>query len=531
MKNLNLYIPLIIFFISNFIAFLFLLRFHMHMFQLSSYSLIEERRFLKEHFYPILGRVIGSVFSLVIIIIPGIFYLIIVPLINLITSFGNRDKKMDKIPLKYTPRVKRLFITSIIMYIVLSLLSSITLKNLPFKFTALILQAIHFIPAYIIILANKINAPIEKSINEKFINEARQILKSKKDMKVIGITGSFGKTSMKNAVSRLLEGDYNLIKTPGNYNTTLGVVITIRNEMTPLHDLFVCEMGAKGVGEIKEICDLVEPDIGILTSIGPMHLESFGSLENIEKTKFELIDSLDENGIAVLNYDNEIIKNHKIKGKKILSYAIENEDALYRPYNITTSYKGSKFLMKLPGDKKEYEFDTKLLGAHNVLNIAGAIAVAHHLGMDGDKIIQRVRMIEQTPHRLELKRTNFGLMIDDAYNSNPTGSKAAIDVLSQFEGLKILITPGMVELGEKQDEENYKFAKYASKFCDYIFLVGKVHTLPLQNGINEEIQRGSFDKNRLFVVNNINDAIEQVTNIKSDLEKIVLFENDLPDNY
>ena len=138
-------------------------------------------------------------------------------------------------------------------------------------------------------------------MNRWYINDAKKIIKNCPDLLVIGITGSFGKTSVKYFLDELLSVKYNVLKTPGNFNTTLGVVKTIRSSLRATHDIFLCEMGAKNIGDIKEICDIVHPKMGIITSVGEMHLESFKSIENVRKTKFELADSLPENGKIFLN--------------------------------------------------------------------------------------------------------------------------------------------------------------------------------------------------------------------------------------
>jgi UDP-N-acetylmuramoyl-tripeptide--D-alanyl-D-alanine ligase len=270
--------------------------------------------------------------------------------------------------------------------------------------------------------------------------------------------------------------------TPKNYNTTLGVTRTIRDELQATHEIFICEMGATRVNDIKEICDIVKPKYGIITSIGPQHLESFKSIENVVKTKFELADSLSEDGIVFLNYDNKYIKNNKIKQNKI-TYGIEKTKGKhYQAYDISATDKGLSFKMK-DENNQEYVFNTKVLGKHNIVNIAGCIAVASKLGIPMKTLVQRVKLIEPVEHRQQLIESGSDLIIDDAYNSNPSGAESALYTLSMFEGEKILITPGMIELGEKQYDCNFEFGKQAAKVCDYIILVGKKQTKPIYEGI------------------------------------------------
>ena len=262
--------------------------------------------------------------------------------------------------------------------------------------------------------------------------------------------------------------------TPGNFNTTLGVVRTIREKINATHEIFLCEMGARHVGDIKEICDLVKPKYGIISSIGPQHLETFFNIENVINTKFELADAIPEDGKVFLNYGNEYIKNKKCS-KNIVSYGVDINGVNYVAEDITVNAKGSSFTVKNSKGEKQ-EFRTKLIGRHNVENITGAIAVANELGIPMEELVHAVKTLEAVPHRLELIRGNNATIIDDAYNSNPVGAKMALDTLNCFDGCKIIITPGMVELGAKQDECNGEFGRQMTKVCDYIVLVGKEQT-------------------------------------------------------
>ena len=188
-----------------------------------------------------------------------------------------------------------------------------------------IFAAFSYIFVYIVAL---INTPIENNINNNFCKKATKTLKSIPDFKVVGITGSYGKTSTKYIINTILSQKYNSLMTPESYNTTMGVVKTINDKLKPIHQLFVCEMGAKYKGDIKEICDIVHPDFGVVTAIGPQHLDTFGTVENVAKTKLELVDSLPDNtGIAFVNWEDENIRKAKIT-KKIVKYGL-NKSADY----------------------------------------------------------------------------------------------------------------------------------------------------------------------------------------------------------
>ena len=345
------------------------------------------------------------------------------------------------------------------------------------------------------------------------------------NLTIIGVTGSYGKNSVKYFLSKLLATQFSVLHTPGNYNTTLGVVRTIREQMKPFHEIFICEMGAREVGDIKEICDLVHPRYGIITSIGPQHLQSFHSIENVIHTKFELADAVPADGKVFLNYDNDHIRSHKTD-RPVVSYGTGKNSADYTAYDISVSKEGSAFKMK-DGNGQEFVFHTKLVGNHNVQNIAGAIAVANTLGIPMEKLLYPVKQLESVPHRLQLMKQGNRTILDDAYNSNKSGFKAALDTLAMFEDLRILVTPGMVELGESEYEENKEVGVYAHDKCDYAILVGKRRTKPIQNGLLE----AGFPKQKMILVDSLEEAFQQVNAIPGERQKVVLIENDLPDNY
>jgi UDP-N-acetylmuramoyl-tripeptide--D-alanyl-D-alanine ligase len=314
--------------------------------------------------------------------------------------------------------------------------------------------------------------------------------------------------------------------TPESYNTLLGVVRTLRSSLKSSHEIFIAEMGAKKPGDIKEICNLVDPKYGLLTSVGPQHLETFKSLDNIIKTKFELIDSLPKDGIAFLNFDNNNIKKQNIY-ENTIKYGVQSENLNCWASNIEYDQKGLNFEVNSNQDTK-FSVTTKLLGMHNVVNIIGAISVALELGVPINSIQHAVKQVKPIPHRLELKTLDDGaIIIDNAFNSNPEGAIESVNVLSMFkEREKILITPGIIELGEKEYEYNYKFGQKAADVCDYIILVGKKRSKPIADGINNK----NFNHKKLFIVRNLKEALTKMKEIQTN-KSVILFENDLPDNY
>ena len=219
------------------------------------------------------------------------------------------------------------------------------------------------------------------------------------------------------------------------------------------------------------------------------------------------------------------IRGHKID-KNVISYGTAGDDIAYRAYDIAVSPDGSAFRMK-DEHGEEFAFHTRLVGNHNVQNIAGAIAVAHTLGIPMEKLRYPVKQLESVPHRLQLMKQGGRIVLDDSYNSNKNGFKAALDTLAMFQELRILMTPGMVELGEKQYDENKEVGVYAADKCDYAVLVGKEQTKPIQDGLLE----AGFSKSKMIVVDTLQEAFQMVNAIPDERQKVVLIENDLPDNY
>ena len=524
------------------------LRFNMHMFQLNGYINREQNEWLRRNSH--LQWILGFAAGLGLIRMGGTVVLkqpwfdmaadilIWLTLIVIILVYRLLREMNSKKPLKFTPRVKRMVASDIVICLVLLIVPAIiigrdgvrALAGFPLSgYMAFITgMQLHFNK-----WANTVNRPIEKGVNDHYINDAKRILKENPDLTIIGVTGSYGKTSVKFYLETLLRQKYRVLVTPESYNTPMGVVITIRKFLKPAHEIFVCEMGARYVGEIKELCDLVHPHHGIIASIGPQHLDTFGSIENIKKTKFELAEAIPEGGMLFLNGDNEYINEtlSERKGSKqvydspVLYYS-QGSGRGYRASDIKISNHGTEFTVNAPDGESE-RFSMKLVGGHNVINVMGAIAVAHELGIPLAELRIPVRKIQSVPHRMEMKNHGDVTIIDDAFNSNPIGSKAAVETLALMDGMRILITPGMVELGEDEAEYNRKFGTYAADCCDRIFLVGRKHTEPIKEGI---LSKG-FPEKHLEVFDNVQDAISRAYAVKTDQHKYILLENDLPDNY
>ena len=435
----------------------------------------------------------------------------------------------NKKPLVITKRIKRLIFTSSLFYLVPIVLLFMNVNNNKFcwlmVFTFTILIYLNYIIVYI---ANIINKPIEKMIFLGFRRKAKSKLRSMNKLKVIGITGSYGKTSSKNILSDILNIKYNALASPKNLNTPNGLMITINNHLDKFTDVFIAEMGAYVRGEIKELCDLVEPKYGILTRIGTAHLESFGSEENIIKGKFELIESLPEDGFAVLNGDDPKQVNYKLKNKvKTIWIGIDNKDVSVRACNIKCSSKGTSFDVVFDDSDEKHRFETKLLGKANVYNILAGIACGREFGIEISELQAAVKSVRPVEHRLELKRLGNFYQIDDAYNSNPVGAEAACRVLGMMPGIRVVVTPGMIELGEKEAEYNKKFGEQIAEVADYVVLIGENKTKPIKEGL---LTKG-FDKEKIIVFNDVRKAYSFIGALTGNEEVYALFENDLPDTF
>lgn len=506
-------------------AFFLVMRYNLHMFQLNGYKSIEHISWLKKNYKKQALLLINLVSVISLIITQNIVINVLTCLICLIECryyyylrCVNTKKK-----LVYTKRVKRQIFTNILINVLISLA---ILKCVDFDKLLGILAILIFLQPVLLLVVNAINKPVEKAINNYYVNDAKKKLKEVPGLLIIGVTGSYGKTSVKYYLYTLLQEKFNVLITPESYNTPMGIVKTIRESLKSTHEIFICEMGARHTGDIKEICDIVQPKHGIITSIGPQHLETFFYMENIVKTKFELADALPTEGMLFLNGDNlNIIGNSEKYSNKIF-YRMQSDGIGYYAEDIKLSQQGTEFTAISPSGEKE-RFQTRLVGEHNVINVLGAIAVANSLGIGFSDLRVPVRRLQPVEHRMQMIKRGNITIIDDSYNSNPVGSKAAVDTLAMLEGVRILITPGMVELGKEEEEFNYKFGAYAAETCDYILLVGKKHTASIEQGILDN----GFPKERCTVYSTINDALAFAYGIKEEGQKFILLENDLPDNY
>ena len=502
------------------IFFLIMAKYDIHMFQLSSYRYSRYFRWL------IPDNIVSEKRTMALLmVIPALVphYLGIGFATGVAgVALARTWKEKFKTPIVYTMRVKRLFATNIVLFAIITTLAILFAGTWAMAVIGIAL----LLSNMLMLLANLINTPIEKAINRHYYNDAKRIIESNKGLIVIGVTGSFGKTSTKNYLASILAEKYNVLVTPGNFNTLLGVIRTIREQLRSYHQVFIVEMGAKQRNDIKEICDLVHPTIGIVTAVGEMHLETFKSIENIQDTKFELINSLPANGLGIVNNDSEFIRNYKgaIIRSKLLRYAVENEGD-YKATDVQYGANGVSFSLNGEG-----QYNSRLLGTGNLLNILASIAVADHLEVPAHKQCNAIARLQPVEHRLSMKVANGITVLDDAYNSNPNGARMALEVLKNFkvgeENKRIVITPGFVEMGSRQAAANKELGSNIAGSCDYAIIVNTTNREAIRSGIEEMGMPGD----RYFLADSLTHAHAHLAQILH-AGDVVLYENDLPDNF
>lgn len=434
-----------------------------------------------------------------------------------------------------TQRATRLLATAFTLAVVINVVPALLIKELEatnLEILALVGLLSYAVAPLYLSFANVLMYPVEETLRWGFRTKAKRRLEAAGPI-VIGITGSYGKTSTKEYIAHILNGRYKVLATPKSFNTVMGICITINNNLDPNlgYQYFVVEMGAYIRGEIQRICDLTHPQIGVVTAVGPQHLERFGSVENIVEAKYELIKALPPDGVGVFNADDPRVLGMAQRGYPQTRYQVsyaDAPDARLVARNVQHTLDGLSFEVVDQETQESRAFRTPLVGLHNVTNILLAANVARHLGMSLGEIALRVASLQPAEHRL--KRTvlpNGITVLDDAYNTNPVGAISALEVLSLHQdGRRVLITPGMVELGPLQAEENEKLGKAAPRYCTDIILVGTEQTAPIQQGIHST----DFDHARLQIMETVNEAIAWYQReLKSG--DAVLFLNDLSDNY
>ncbi len=531
------------------------LRFFLHMFQQLGYKTNELRHWLSVNLFT---KVFTTEHLLYSVIVMVMFYFVaeritltagavIMSIFTIFWFIGTSRYKpeKEKKPLVYTPRMKRLAATLLVVLIVLWFyLIDFSFNTLPMRdfvapfihtdpyFIAFTLLFVDILVPLILYLGGWLLKPVELTIQNGFKRKARKKLASMPELKVIAITGSYGKTSTKFVIHSFLKERMNVCVTPGSYNTPMGICKVINNDLNAQHNVLILEMGARYEGNIKELCDIARPDIAVLTNIGVAHLETFGSQEAIAREKSTLATELKKGGVLVLNGDDPYLQQMR-NFRDDITIILTGDNGTITASDIEVSPEGTEFslnwLSKSGHIQQSEKIKTKLLGAHNIQNFLLGAAVVSEFGIRPQTVALAAAAIEPVEHRLELKQRNGLLVIDDAFNSNPIGAKNAIDILVSFKkGRKIVITPGMIELGELEYQENRKLGEHIGLVnIDLVILVGKERTKPILEGITSSIKGNNKEVQ-------IVDTLFEANDILNDYARpgdIVLYENDLPDTF
>ena len=450
------------------------------------------------------------------------FYLVFV-LVYIINTFSTYKKS----PMKYTMRMTRL----VSVVVTLSVLLTVGLMYVSVNFMQYLPAAgmvvLPMLLPLVVMVAHAIMIPIEKTISKTFLNRAKLKLKKRNNLKVVAVTGSYGKTTVKNIIAEILAEKYKVCVTPFSYNTPLGISKTILENLEETDNVFVVEMGARNPGDIKELCEIVKPSVGVITGIGNQHMATFGKQDTVVKTKGELVDYIAKNkGFMVFNTDGDLAKTMYENASCKKEQASINENFGIYASDIKCTKDGSEFTLHI-NDEQIKNVSTTLLGEHNVSNILVAVCVAKQLGLTNEEIVAGINKLIPTAHRLAIvPSTNALVVIDDAYNGSVEGYKAALNVLSKFDGKKVVITPGLVELGKEQFNCNFEFGRAMASVADYVIITGVIN----YDAIAAGLEFAEFESHKIIRAGTLNQAVCMLGSITNPGD-VVLFENDLPDNY
>ena len=439
--------------------------------------------------------------------------------------------------LVYTARVRRILSASVALALVMAIVAGVLLLVLPLPLAALLtIVLVLLAPGLTLLLligGNWLMRPVESAIQRSYVRHARGLMTEYAPL-TIGVAGSYGKTSTKHILAHLLSPYMDTLPTPKSYNTLMGITRTVNEHLQPRHRAFVVEMDAYATGEIAAMCRLVDPQIAVITSVGPQHLERFGTVERIGDAIYELVASLPKGGSAVI-YAGEptcaqLADRAVADGYHVVRYGMNNDPA---PLDVTASdvtidARGTHFTWQWPSEKLTLQVRIPLLGSHNILNVSAALAAVHLLGFPVAEAVRDTATLQPVEHRLQVLSSAGGVtVIDDSYNANPVGINNGLDVLAQMQGRqKILVTPGLVELGPLEDEENQKLGAHAARVCDQVILVGARQTQPIRAGL----QRSNFPAGAIHVVETLAEVTATLGRIAGHGD-VVLFANDLPDTY
>lgn len=415
--------------------------------------------------------------------------------------------------LKWTLKAKLIYFLSLVIIILKLIFSLKIFGTIGFFSLILIIPSLPFF----LIVTFIILWPFDHLAKQRIIKRAEELMRGHQ-LIVIGITGSYGKTSTKEILTKILEEKFSVLENPENINTDIGIaefIISKKDEL-PDYKIFIVEMGAYRVGDIEKICRMVRPKYSILTGINEAHLEKFGSIENTIKAKFELPENT--SNTSILNFTDDNIKENykKFKIKNLL--LIDDQDV--RNIIFRDNFKGLEF------EINNIKYETQLLAKHNIILILLARSIAIMLGLSEREITNGVKKTKPLSHRLEpIFNNQTGItIIDDSYNGNINGIISGLEVLSSASGRKIVLTPGLVEQGSKTAEIHRKIGSIYTKNVDLVLIVKNQASQYIIDGMEEN----NFNNFKLY--ENTVQAHKDLKNILKSGDTII-FQNDWPDVY
>jgi UDP-N-acetylmuramoyl-tripeptide--D-alanyl-D-alanine ligase len=444
-----------------------------------------------------------------------------------------------KRPLVMTARMRRLLIAGGFLAVVLAAALALGIVALhPVVSTILVLIAAGLVTSLseiLLVAANVVTKPAESRIRRHYLALASERIKML-DPVVVAVVGSFGKTSTKHILAELLQPHVNTLPTRKSFNTLMGVTRVINEDLLPENRIFIVEMDAYAPGEIAAISDLVHPKVAIITAIGPQHMERFGTVDRIAGALYEVAAALPADGTLILYTGDEsgaaLAQRARNDQRHLIRYAPANDgdnvDADVIASSIRVDAHGSTFRWRWEALGLDRQVTIPLLGRHQVANVSAALAAVHVLGYSVDDAIAAAAKLEQVEHRLQLMATSGPLtVIDDSYNANPVGVHNGLEVLAAMPGAhKFLITPGLVELGSVEDEENRRYGAHAARVCDHVIVMSAKTSAALCAGLRE----GGMSEDRIHVVETLDEATRLLQTLSRPGD-VVLFANDLPDTY
>ena len=440
--------------------------------------------------------------------------------------FQPDPRRSGKIPLRLTWRARRVLVVTLTLAYAVWVLLTVVLRasglQAPLAAASFLCAALPLV----IVLANACLTPYERRVQRRYEAEAVQRI-ARVHPAIVGITGSYGKSSAKSVLAHVLQFDGPTLAASGSINTLMGITRHIREQLVPGHKYMVVEMGAFRTGSIRRLCQLTPPTAGLITAVGDMHLERFGSVEEIVRAKSELAWAIPPGGLLVVNADSPgalRIARSATQCRVLLYGESSPEDLATRIEDVAFSSRGTTFVLRMKD--RTYSCFTPLLGRPLAMNVAGAVTLAIAMGVDADIAVAALRTLKPVSNRMEVLEERGVTWIRDAYSSNQFGFRAALEVAAALPvARRFLATPGCIELGAQQFEVNRALSREAAEVCDNTLVVSDTNADAFVAGHHDAGREA-----RLVRVSTRTEAFRWIGQMVKDGDLVIL-ENDLPDLY